>query len=64
MDGLARLAPPQPTPISPLLLSDRLLTLAELADQVGCAATARHLLRLASTVLDERKRPFIGRESR
>jgi hypothetical protein len=43
-----------PTPISPLVISDRLISLAEQAGQVGCKATARHLIRLASRVLEER----------
>jgi hypothetical protein len=38
---------------SPLLLSDRLLRLAEDADRAGCAVTAEHLLHLAHTVLEE-----------
>ena len=42
------------TPISPLVISDRLISLAEQAGQVGCKATARHLIRLASRVLEER----------
>ncbi|HUB46536.1 MAG TPA: hypothetical protein VMB73_16260 [Acetobacteraceae bacterium] len=38
---------------SPLLLSDRLLTLAEDADKAGYRITAEHLLFLASEVLDD-----------
>ncbi len=38
---------------SPLLLSDRLLTLAEDADKAGYRITAEHLLSLASEVLDQ-----------
>jgi len=41
-------------PVSPLLISDRLISLAEQAGQVGCTATARHLIRLASRVLEEK----------
>lgn len=41
-------------PVSPLLLSDRLIALAEQAQLVGCTATASRLVRLASTVLDEK----------
>jgi hypothetical protein len=41
------------TPISPLMLSDHLLRLAEEADSVGLRGTAEHLLDLASDVLDE-----------
>ncbi len=40
-------------PISPLMLSDRLLRLAEEADSVGLRGTAEYLLDLASEVLDE-----------
>ncbi len=40
--------------ISPLLISDRLISLAEQAGQVGCQETARHLVRLASRVLEEK----------
>jgi len=43
-----------PTLTSPLMLSDRLLRLAQDADRAGCQATAEHLLHLAHTVLDER----------
>ncbi len=42
---------PQPM-MSPLMLSDRLLTLAQDADRAGYQVTAEHLLRLASKVLD------------
>ncbi len=41
---------------SPLVICDRLLSLAQEADRAGCAVTAEHLLHLAHTVLDE-KRP-------
>lgn len=45
---------PQNEPVfSPLLLSDRLLTLAEDADRAGYRLTAEHLLSLASEVLDD-----------
>ena len=44
----------QPTPpVSPLFISDRLLTLAEQADDAGYSKIARRLLRLAMAVLDE-----------
>ena len=39
--------------VSPLVLSDRLLRLAEDADTVGLRLTAEHLLALASDVLDQ-----------
>jgi hypothetical protein len=53
---------PQTTPTetavapSPLMMCDRLLTLAKDADRAGFAVTAEHLLHLAHVVLDE-KRP-------
>lgn len=46
--------PPTPLP-SPLVLSDRLLRLAQDADRAGCAVTAEHLLHLAHTVLEEQQ---------
>jgi hypothetical protein len=39
---------------SPLLLCDRLLSLAQDADRAGCAVTAEHLFHLAHAVFDER----------
>ncbi len=44
---------PSPTPPSPMILSDRLLSLAQDADRAGCRATAGQLLSLAHTVFDE-----------
>jgi len=41
-------------PVSPLLLSDQLITLAEQADLAGYQQAARHLVDLAYKVLDER----------
>lgn len=38
---------------SPLMLCDRLLSLAEDADRAGCPHTAEHLLELAFEVCDE-----------
>ena len=38
---------------SPLMLSDHLITLAEKADRAGYTTTARRLVNLACTVLDE-----------
>jgi hypothetical protein len=44
--------------VSELVLSDRLLTLAEDADRAGYTSTAEHLLSLACSVFDEAaKRP-------
>jgi hypothetical protein len=40
-------------PISPLMLSDHLLRLADEADDAGFRGTAEYLLELASEVLDE-----------
>ncbi len=45
--------PPQPPMPSPLMLSDRLITLAQEADRAGFAATAGHLVSLAHTVFEE-----------
>ena len=42
-----------PAAISPLVLSDRLLTLARDADRAGQRDTALHLLALAHGVFDE-----------
>ncbi len=42
---------------SPLVLSDRLLTLAQDADRAGYAVTAEHLLQLAHTVFEEKRQP-------
>jgi hypothetical protein len=39
---------------SPLMLCDRLLTLAQDADRAGYAVTAGHLLELAHTVFEEK----------
>lgn len=40
-------------PVSPLMLSDRLLTLAQAADRAGCREIAATLLSLAHTVFDD-----------
>ena len=45
--------PPQLPKPSPLVLSDRLLNLAEDADRAGCPVAAEHLLALAHSVFDE-----------
>ena len=45
--------PDHPPGVSPLLLSDRLVTLAEDADRAGYRGTAERLLDLAAQVLDE-----------
>jgi hypothetical protein len=53
MTYMSRIVTEQTPAFSPLLLSDRLLTLAEDADRAGYRLTAEHLLSLASEVLDE-----------
>jgi len=42
--------------VSPLVLSDRLITLAQAADRAGYTETAEHLVELACSVLDEAPR--------
>ena len=42
--------------VSPLTLSDRLITLAKDADTAGYAATAEQLLKLAIMIFDEAPR--------
>lgn len=39
--------------VSPLVLSDRLITLAQAADRAGYTETAEHLVELACSVFDE-----------
>ena len=53
----ARTVPAKEPPLSPLFLSDRLIALAEQAGQLGCKTTAKRLIQLASTVLDETSVP-------
>jgi len=53
MTYMSRVVPETKPAFSPLLLSDRLLTLAEDADKAGFRIAAEHLLYLASEVLDE-----------
>ena len=45
-----------PNPVSPLVLSDRLITLAEAAEKAGYTGTAEQLVCLACTVFDEAPR--------
>jgi hypothetical protein len=40
---------------SPLVLSDRLISLAQDADRAGYAVTAEHLVHLAHIVLEEQR---------
>ena len=49
-------ASPSPVPFSPLMLADRLITLAEDADRAGLRRTAGHLVRLAERACTERPR--------
>lgn len=53
MTYMPRMLTEEQPAFSPLLLSDRLLTLAEDADRAGYRITAEHLLSLASEVLDQ-----------
>jgi hypothetical protein len=53
MTHFSRLELPTADPVSPLIISDRLLTLAQQADKSGYPDAARRLLRLAMAVLDE-----------
>lgn len=46
--------PVPPYSPSPLILCDRLLSLAQDADRAGLSITAEHLLHLAHAVFDER----------
>ncbi len=48
--------PTQPT-VSPLVLADRLITLAQEADRAGFSRSATRLLGLAYAVFDEKPRP-------
>lgn len=45
-----------PSQVSPLILSDRLISLAEAADRAGYTATAEQLITLACSVFDEAPR--------
>ena len=53
MQQLQPIEMPRTVP-SPLMLCDRLLTLAQDADRAGLAVTAEHLLQLAHTVFEEK----------
>ena len=52
---VAEITPSPAVPVSPLVLSDRLITLAQAADSAGLRGTATRLVRLAHTVLEEPK---------
>jgi hypothetical protein len=47
---------PHPAP-SPLLLCDRLITLAQQADRAGYTVTAHHLALLAESMFEEQPAP-------
>jgi hypothetical protein len=49
-----RSTPDHADAVSPLLLSDRLISLAEAADEAGYTAAAEQLVTLAYAMLDER----------
>ena len=48
--------PTKPSPVSPLMLADRLISLAQDADRAGYAQSAMRLLGLAYAVFDEAPR--------
>lgn len=49
--------PPANPPVSHLVLSDRLIALAQAADRAGFTGTAGQLVSLACAVFDESPRP-------
>jgi hypothetical protein len=49
--------PSRPPPPSPLVICDRLLSLAEDADRAGLVVTADHLVHLASAMFEEAPHP-------
>ncbi len=51
LNGPAQWPPARPP--SPLMMSDRLISLAQEASRAGCAAIAERLVHLAHNVLDE-----------
>jgi len=53
MSHINRIVPETAPTVSPLVLCDRLLRLAEEADHAGFPGAAEHLLDLAYEVLDE-----------
>ncbi|MBW4091672.1 MAG: hypothetical protein HIU82_11265 [Proteobacteria bacterium] len=56
---MLHLSPPEPAHSAaptPLVLSDRLISLAEDAERAGLPTTATRLVRLACAVLDESRR--------
>jgi len=59
MNQISFVMPAMAPVMSPLVLCDRLLRLAEDADHAGFPVAAEHLLHLADVVLD---RPFMLRD--
>ena len=53
MAYISQIVPAKQTAFSPLMLSDRLLTLAQDADRAGYRVAAENLLFLAEEVLDK-----------
>ena len=53
MAYISHIVPAKQAPFSPLMLSDRLLTLAQDADRAGYRVAAENLLFLAEEVLDK-----------
>ena len=54
MEAIISAVPSKPIPVSPLMLADRLLTLAQDADRAGYAGAASHLVTAMYNVLDSR----------
>ncbi len=54
--AVATPAPDVAGKVSPLLIADRLITLAQDADRAGYATTAERLIRLVNRVFDEERR--------
>ena len=63
MNQVSRVVPSRSAGISPLVLSDRLLTLAEEAYAAGYQAAAQRLVRLAFSVLDAKLRERAGKSA-
>lgn len=52
MEAIISAVPSKPVPFSPLMLADRLLTLAQDADRAGYTGAASHLVTAMYQVLD------------
>ncbi len=55
MDAIISAVPSKSIPFSPLMLADRLLTLAQDADRAGYTGAASHLVTAMYKVLDSSK---------